>query len=438
MRVSRPVKLLFLLGLGGILLTICVATGAALWLVAGFVSGDAAAGGEFRSNRIAFVGNDGSLWLAAPYKDELQQVTPDGRGYRLPTWSQDGRRLAFIGQDEEGKTTLFVSDGARREPMVLFNSPDAPPFYAYWSPDGRSVAFLTQETSNLAMRLADAEDPGTVRVMAQGAPFYWAWSPDGDQLLMHVGGARALSNDAHLSFLKNEVGAERVELKLAPGHFQAPAWSAGGQHVFYIVADGGGEEAIYKTDVDTSEQTLVTRLNGPTYMVLSPDDARIAYLRLQSVDQFPALGTAFVVDTDGNNEREIIADWVAAMYWSPDGKKLALLTPTAGDEGPTARVPGLAAPNSLPNRYRWWIYDLDTGTLGLLTSFAPTVPFLETVPYFDQYHLSLTFWSPDSRYFVITQQSAEVPGGTVWVYDTTGEEPPRKLGEGTFAVWSWQ
>ena len=74
-----------------------------------------------------------------------------------------------------------------------------------------------------------------------------------------------------------------------------------------------------------------------------------------------------------------------------------------------------------------------------MISFTPTSDFFQTVPFFDRYHLSLTFWSPDSRYFVVTKRSSdEEPDGTVWVVDTTRQEEPRQIGEGRLAVWSWQ
>ena len=81
---------------------------------------------------------------------------------------------------------------------------------------------------------------------------------------------------------------------------------------------------------------------------------------------------------------------------------------------------------------------MDTEELEPLTSFTPTAAFLQTVPFFDQYHLSLTFWSPDSRYFVVTKDTGNNKDGSVWVVDTIGQEEPRKVGQGTMAVWSWQ
>jgi Tol biopolymer transport system component len=317
----------------------------------------------------------------------------------------------------------------------LFNDPASAPFYLYWSPDSQSITFLTQERSGLAMRLANAK-ASTNRLMAEGNPFYWVWSPAGDKLLMHVGGARAYSKNAHLSILENRAEADRVELNLAPGRFQAPDWSSDGTHFFYIAEDERGHESIYKTNAETLEQTAVTELVGYTFMVLSPDDKHVAYLQIEE-DDHPPFGTAYIVDADGNNRRRLTDNLVGSIYWSPDGKRLALLTLALPGDEPTAKAAGLAAP--LPQKiiFRWLIYDVETEEVEILTSFTPTRDFLQTVPYFDQYHRSLTFWSPDSRYFVTTKQKSGPADGTVWVYEVTGKEEPRQIGEGTLAVWSW-
>jgi hypothetical protein len=77
-----------------------------------------------------------------------------------------------------------------------------------------------------------------------------------------------------------------------------------------------------------------------------------------------------------------------------------LLALARRDDGSTAKAGGLAAPLPQEVVFRWLVYRVDTEELETLISFTPTSDFLQTVPFFDQYHLSLTFWSPDSRYFV--------------------------------------
>lgn len=389
-------------------------------------------------NQIAFIGNDDNLWLVSPDGKNPRKITSDGQGYRFPTWAPDGRRLAFIGPDETNSPALYISPTSNSEPVVVFNKTNSTPFYLYWAPDSKSITFLTQESSGLAMRQIDTRDPESPRTLGQGNPFYWVWSPESDKMLMHVGGSRDNSPEAHISILNNQEGAERVELDLAPGRFQAPLWSSDGKHFYYIAENDDGGESIFRTNAETLEQSVVTNLGNFAHMVLSPTDKQIAYLQFQRGIRRP-FGRAYLVDTDGKNHKKIMDDPVASIYWSPDGTKLALLGISRAKDGPTARLGGLALP--LPQQeimLRWWIYTVETEELEPLISFAPTRSFLQTVPFFDQYHLSLTFWSPDSRYLVVTKKKPNEEGGTIWVVDTTGREEPRRIGQGTLAIWSWQ
>ena len=390
-------------------------------------------------NQIAFVGNDNNVWLVSPDGSNAHKVTEDGKGYRFPTWAPNGSYLAFIGPDDTNNTALYVTPAGQNKPTILFNEPDSAPFYLYWSPNSDSITFLTQERFNLAMRTANTV-AGSSRILAMGAPFYWVWSPGGDKLLMHVGGSRAVSDEAHLSILKNQEETNRIELDLAPGRFQAPDWSADGNYIYYIASNDQGEEFIYKTHHETLEQTRITAVAGFAYMVLSPSDKHIAFLQIEAEDRLP-FGTAYIIETDGQNRKRLTDSLVGSMYWSPDGTKLALLTVGLRDEGATAKIGGLAAP--LPQHdskiiFRWLVYHVESGKLERLASLTPTRDFLQTVPYFDQYHLSLTFWSPDSRYLLISKKNNDDDNGAIWVVDTTGQEEARQVGEGRLAVWSWQ
>ncbi len=387
-------------------------------------------------NSIAFIGNDDNLWLVSPDGQNQRYLTEDGSNYRMPAWSPDGRYLAFIGTTLKNKAILYVTPAGRSEPVSLFDNPGSSPFYLYWAPDSQAVTFLTQEPNSMAMRQVEVNLPDANRVLGEGAPFYWVWSPAADKLLMHVYGSRALSPQAHLSILPNRSDAERIELKLAPGGFQAPAWSPDGEYIFYV-ASANSAEAIYRMDHETLEESLVTAVSGFAFMVISPTGQQVAYLQIER-DNRPPFGTAYVVDSEGGNKRRLTDEPVASMYWSPDGRKLALLTPARRSDGATARVDGLASPLPQELQLRWWIYEVETGELQPLFSFSPTLDFLQTVPYFDQYHLSLTFWSPDSRYMVVAKENPKNHDGTLWVVDTTGQEEPRQVGEGTIAVWSWR
>src|SRR4029077_19191691 len=75
-------------------------------------------------------------------------------------------------------------------PAAVYDSPDQPPFYLYWAPDGTRVSFLTTEPAGgIALRVAPADASATAAVVRQGALLYWAWNAAGGRLVPRGGAA---------------------------------------------------------------------------------------------------------------------------------------------------------------------------------------------------------------------------------------------------------
>jgi Tol biopolymer transport system component len=172
-------------------------------------------------------------------------------------------------------------------------------------------------------------------------------------------------------------------------------------------------------------------------MVLSPDGRYLAFLETDLVRPVP-VGTPHIIDLKTYETKLLTQRPVLSMYWSPDGRKLALLTVGLNESGPSTKAPGLAAPLPQDVRFSWWAYETDSEALNSLVTVNPSAEFLQTIPYFDQYHLSMTIWSPDSRYLVVTSRQDDSEDGSVLVVDSAGQEDPRHIGEGKMAVWSWK
>ncbi|MEX2467922.1 MAG: amidohydrolase family protein [Gemmatimonadota bacterium] len=105
--------------------------------------------------------------------------------------SPDGSRLAFTALDR-----LYVAGADGSDVQRLAEMPGARQHMPTWSPDGRAIAFVTWEGEEGHVYRVPA-DGGQAQRISDRAAFYTqpAWSPDGDRIVLLRGHAR--------SFLEN-------------------------------------------------------------------------------------------------------------------------------------------------------------------------------------------------------------------------------------------
>lgn len=431
----------------GLAVMLCLGLVAAI-LIAGVGDGRQEAGRDVELvDRIAFVSTDGNLYLTDRDGDNIEHLAVAGEGAALahPAWSPDGEHVAFVAQRETDagiESILYTVSTMGGDSHELYASIENPAFYLYWSPDSQYVSFLTQERVSLALRLAPADGSEVARVLERGAPFYWSWSPDGQEMLMHIGGARRLSEDARLAILADQPESTPDVLDDAPANFQSPAWSPDGSRLLYAAEDTDGKQALYIRQRQSGRVEKLANVSGLVRFNWSPDGRWVAFQQIEDPRIAP-LGHVFVRRvgvTDGESElRQVSRDAAVAFFWSPDSQHLAILVPSLSEELPSTRVGGLAAPMPQEQELllRWWLVDMPDGEPRPLAAFRPTRSFLFIIPYFDQYAQSIRFWSPDGQYLVYSDQETPQQAG-IWVADAVGEEPPRRLTDGILAVWSWQ
>ena len=398
---------------------------------------------------IAYLGPDGNVYAFDPDAPEPFPITTDAQPefgseagitlYRAPTWSPDGRRLAFVtiraGTESDG-AALLVSEPGSANPADLreiFSSETQTPFYLYWAPDSASLTFLgsSPNSANLAM-LQAFPDGAEARLLDTGQPYYWNWSPDGAQILVHEGGARPANPDARLSLLDPNAG-ETVLLGSAPGGFQAPAWAPDGETFLAVVGTDGTADELVRFNRDGTRLDALREVDGLTAFNWSPDGARIAF---HSTTQATAPFGPLLVLAAGTGEIEwsSLDRFAIAYFWSPDGKRLAYfhLEEDAGFDALARPVRQEGEPQLSLS-----VLEVETGQVRRLAQFVPTAGFLEIVPFFDQYHHSLTIWSPDSAQLVFT--GVDEDGiDIIWLVPADGAEPPRRMFEGSLAIWSWR
>ncbi len=399
-------------------------------------------------DRIALVDNGSNIQIIDAQGEHRVALTTDAsptepRTYLFPTWSPNSQRVAFVGVSGDSAAhtvALHTAPSAGGKPTTVFQSATQTPFYLYWSPDSQWIGFLAESESEMALLLARGDGQADARKLESGSPLYWAWSPDSRSLLLHVGGSARDSQSARLALVPRDGSGAAQALKQDPANFQAPHYAPDGSATLYAATNGSTDDALFLADAQGNHARSIVTYSGTIAFAWSPDGKKIASLVTPEDAELPYLGPLSVSDAGGGNRQSLSNDEALAFYWSPDSQQIAYLTIVLPSDNSSSRENrNLAAPQpqSQDVQLRWRVVKLADKTIKTVATFVPTSDFLSLLPYFDQYSRSLTFWSPDSRQIVYTQSEGD-SGGSVWVAQVAGAAKPRRIGDGTIAVWSWR
>jgi len=111
-----------------------------------------------RLPQVAFTGKKGFGWdvFIGDLSDQtIHQMTSNGKGCR-PRFSPDGRQIAYVSTEADGKGDIWVMGVDGREPRRLTLRSDAFDYFPSWSPDGTRIVFC----SNLKDKYADKGEWG--------------------------------------------------------------------------------------------------------------------------------------------------------------------------------------------------------------------------------------------------------------------------------------
>jgi len=405
---------------------------------------------ERKSGLIAYVGPDGNVYTIDQGGGNQSMITEDahpaeggvGRFYDFPTWSAADNKLAFVGFEvaEDGLTvaSIFTADPDEQSPVEIYNSEQHVPFYLYWSPDGEWVSFLSSSlgSNSMAMQLASAQG-GETSLIDTGRPYYWAWAPEGMQVLAHVGGSSATNpGAARISFLEMDPFVRAVGLRIEPTSFQAPAYSPDGEYVLFGGDSGNGQPQLVLADSAGKVLRSLADYDGSIAFSWAPRGDYAAYLSGDTSSQ-ALIGDLTFVDLRRPDEPQHIetdAERVLGFFWAPDGKTVAYFVPVMFSNA--AEGEEQTAENS-QFLLELHIAEARSGSTRRIAAFQPTQTFLNIFPFFDQYQRSVTIWSPDSNYLVVSAVASEEQQG-LFIVPASGDYEPRFLAEGNVGFWSWK
>ncbi|MFF4102768.1 protein kinase [Streptomyces sp. NPDC001903] len=191
-----------------------------------------------------------------------------------------------------------------------------------WSPDRRSFAFTRSTPEGTAVWTANA-DGSNARRITSIAGGRVSWSPDGSQLAV----LRMKDGVQQLFAVGVADGAAR-QLTSGGSQVEDPAWSPDGKSIAVCLQTDPENWQIHVVDPAAPNRapTQVTRLPHAAHdPVWSPDGATLAYTA--GVYGKGTQGDIHLVDSDGGNDRELIATSAHEMdpTWSVDGTWVAFV-----------------------------------------------------------------------------------------------------------------
>lgn len=200
-------------------------------------------------------------------EDGLYVMDADGKNQRYlahmhqhghAAWSPDGKQIAF-GCAVGRRTDICVIDADGGKPRNLTLHPFGNPLHPFddehptWSPDGRQIAF-TSNREGQGIFVMDSDGNNLRRLTP---PRTWdynpAWSPDGKQIAF-----QSSQNENIDIYVMNADGSNRSRLTRHPAHDRYPSWAPDSKRIlFYSERDGRSGE-VYVMDAHGNNQQNLT------------------------------------------------------------------------------------------------------------------------------------------------------------------------------------
>lgn len=297
------------------------------------------------------------------------QITSDGGQNFQPAFSADGSLIAFHSKKRGGIWVIPATGGVAKQ-ITEFGTHPA------WSPDSSQIVFQTDPLSDFGFNAVNAMPPSTIWIVAasggepkqitkpgkplggHGSP---AWSPDGKRILFGTndlvvtdiwsvstqgGDLRkilpnvmdaAYAPDGKSIFTTNGRFLSKVEVSESGEPIGEPVkiFDISGPRIRHLSIAAKSKRIVY-TSISTVSNIWATAINPKSSESIgdpvpltksntrnvtpsfSPDGKKVTY----QPSTIGLGGSIWIMDSDGNNQSQLISTGSGFPWWSNDGKHL--------------------------------------------------------------------------------------------------------------------
>ena len=200
---------------------------------------------------------------------------------RDPAWSPDGKWIAFF-SDESGEYALHLANQSGMGEVKKINLGNPPSFFynPTWSPDSKKIAFTDKR---LNLWYVDIDKGAPVKVVtdiydAWGVLFTPTWSPDSKWITF----SKFLPNHQRAVFVYSLESSKSTQLTDGLSDARYPVFDKGGKYLFFAASTDVGlagtwlDLSGFERPVTRSVYAVVLKKGDPNPMEPQSDDEKIA------------------------------------------------------------------------------------------------------------------------------------------------------------------
>lgn len=223
-----------------------------------------------------------TIGVAADLREPRVRWVKGGDFVRNASLSPSGARVAF-----EMRGEIVTVPGEKGDPRNLTNTPGANEREPAWSPDGKQVAYVSDQGGEYRLRIAAQDgkgEPRVIEVRDAGFIFGLEWSPDGKRIAYY-------DNSQTIYVLDVATGSSR---RVAANRVYTPligitySWSPDSRWLAYTVETQPLVSALFLYDAELDKSTSVTDGLSEVTQPVFERNGKYLYV-LASTDAGPAL-----------------------------------------------------------------------------------------------------------------------------------------------------